>query len=115
MVDITTEADVEIRGYLAEGYKDATFNIGRVVDTGPGDVGEEIVDPPASGISRDNVGFPRGSRVSYYNNVDTHKRIDVILEGANEKKECIGAFYLTANTPSNYIKITAITRAAGGN
>ena len=114
LVDISNNADAEIRGYLAEGYKTATFNMGRAVDTGPGDVGDELVNPSAGGIPTSNLGFPIGSRVSYYDHT-THKRIDVKLEGVNEKKERVGAFYLTAEDTSNSVKITAIKRASGGN
>ena len=120
LVDISNNGDAEIRGYLAKDYKAATFNIGRAVDTGPGDVGDEIVNPPDNGrpygIPTSNLGFPRGSRVSYTDH-ETHKRIDVVLEGATEKKERVGAFYLTAKDPgsSNSVKITAIKRASGGN
>ena len=115
LVDMSDSADVEIRGYLAADYKAATFNIGRAVDTGPGDVGDELVDPSEGGIPTSNLGFPRGSRVSYYDHI-THKRISVILEGINEKKERIGTFYITAEDKSgNSVKITNIIRAARGN
>ena len=112
---MSNNADAQIRGYLAADYKTTTFNIGRAVDTGPGDVGRELVNPSGGGIPTGNPGFPRGSRVAYTNH-KTHKRIDVILEGANEKKERVGAFYITAvDTNDKSVQITAIKRASGGN
>ena len=114
LVDMSDTADVDIQGYLAADYKTATYNIGRAVDTGPGDVGDELVNPSEGDIPTSNLGFPDGSRVAY-TELSTYKRINLILEGANEGKERIGAFYVTAEDQSNnHVKITTIIRAAGG-
>ena len=115
LVDMSNTDDAEIRGYLASGYKTSTFRIGREVDTGPGDVGDEIVNPSAGDIPTSNLGFPEGSKVSYESQ-NRFKRINVILAGANEKKERVGAFYLNAEDANgNSVKITSIKRASAGN
>ena len=99
LVDISNNTDAEIRGYPAKYNYSATFDIGREIDTGPGDVGDEIINPPAGGIPTSNLGFPEGSRVLYYIH-NTYRRMQIILGGINEKKECIGAFYITAEDGS---------------
>ena len=110
-VDINASTDAEYRGYLAEYYRGATFNIGRTSDTGPGDVGDEVVNPPRGVI--DSIAFPQQSEV-YYEIQHHYRRIDVKLSGAEERKERIGAFYVKGVSNEDFVKITLIKTASEG-
>ncbi len=105
--------NTEYRGYIAntDGVDGATYSIGRTSDTGPGDVGREIVNPPEGVI--DNPGFPEASRVEYHPN-PLGKRMDVILEGTPEGRERVGAFYVKATRGGESVKITMIKKATHG-
>ena len=94
LVDIASDDDTQMHGYLADGYKTSTFNIGRTSDTGPGDVGDTIINPPDNYLI-DNPGFPALSIVTYEES-SSYKRMDVRLEGSVERPERIGAFSLEA-------------------
>ena len=110
-----SSSDVEYKGYLAPDYKENTFNIGRSSDTGPGDVGNEIIDPEDSGsLDIDDPGFPSGSKLSF-SAANGRKVMTVTLSGSEEPKERIGAFYVKAvDKMSNNVTITAIKTASQG-
>ena len=115
-VDIESTSNVEYKGYLAPGYEKNTFNIGRSSDTGPGDVGNEIINPGSfDNLEIDDPGFPSKSSVSY-SYLNSRKVLTVILSGLNEPKERIGAFYVKAvDEMNNNVTITAIKTASQGN
>ena len=113
-VDINATTYTEFRGYFAhaEDYTFGTFNIGRTSDTGPGDVGVEVVNPPPGVIN--STAFPPRSTVSYYHHL-YHTPITVKLSGAEKRKERIGAFYVKGvNDNGDVVKITAIKTASEG-
>ena len=114
-VDLSTNSDVGYRGYVSENFKTSTtFNIGRTSDTGTGQIGDEVVDPKAGPLPSDS-GFPTGSTVAY-SSQDTFKHIDINLDGANQAKGRIGAFYVTAvDAVFQTVQITTIKTAFDGN
>ena len=115
-VDIESTSSAEYKGYLAPGYvENNSFNIGRSSDTGPGDVGKEIIDPENSGnLEIDDPGFPPGSRLSFSYQF-RRKAMTVILSGLEEPKERIGAFYVKAvDKMNNNVTITTIKTASQG-
>ena len=115
-VDINSPTDTDYRGYLArENGISGTFNIGRTSDTGPGDVGDEVVNPP-EGVIDGSIAFPPQSEANY-NTHRNFRRIIVKLSGAEEleRKERIGAFYVKGiNDNGDVVKITAIKTASEG-
>ena len=114
LVDIGSANDTQYRGYITgSGDVDfTTYNIGRTSDTGPGDVGSEIVNPDGD-IDPNNPGFPTGSSVAYYS-IWGGKQINVILSGSSEKRERVGAFYVKALLDGESIQITTIKKASQG-
>ena len=113
-VDLSSNNDVEYRGYVSENYKSSTtFNIGRTNDTGTGDVENEVTNPDPRTLPFDS-GFPDGSTVGYESE-DAFKRIDIHLGGDNQAKGRVGAFYVeAADTLLNAIQITTILTADDG-
>ena len=115
LVDMDTETDAKYRAYVGKPSS-PSFNIGRASDTGPGDVGSEIINPGGGAIS--NPAFPAGSRVGHPGNPNANV-IEVILEGSGglqEKKERVGAFYATTvNDDEESVKIIAVKTALQGN
>ena len=115
-MDINSPTDTDYRGYLArKNGVSGTFNIGRTSDTGPGDVGDEVVNPP-EGVIDGSIAFPPQSEASYYSH-SIFRRILVKLSGAEEleRKERIGAFYVKGvNDNGDVVKITAIKTASEG-
>ena len=113
-VDLSSTSNVEYRGYISENYKTGTtFNIGRTSDTGTGQIGDEIVNPKAGPLPSDS-GFPTGSTVAYTNQT-TFKHITIDLDGENQAKGRIGAFYVTAvNAALQTVKISTIITAIDG-
>ena len=115
-VDINSPTDTDYLGYLArKNDVSGTFNIGRTSDTGPGDVGDEVVNP-LEGVIDSSIAFPPHSEANYYTH-GTFRRIRVLLSGDEEleRKERIGAFYVKGiNDNGDVVKITAIKTASEG-
>ena len=115
LVDMNGDDDANYRAYV-DKPSSPSFSIGRASDTGPGDVGSEIIDPGDGAIS--NPAFPAGSSIRHPGNPNANV-IEVILAGSGglqEKKERVGAFYAnTANDDGESVKIIAVKTALQGN
>ena len=113
-VDLSSNSDEEYRGYVSESYKTSTtFNIGRTSDTGTGHVGDEVVNPDP-GILPSNSGFPHGSTIGY-SSESYFRRINIHIDGENQAKGRVGAFYVTAiDNEGQTVKITTIKTADEG-
>ena len=111
LVDMGTTNDAEYRAYV-DKPSSPSFSIGRVIDTGPGDVGSEIVDPNNGEII--DPAFPAGSHVGHPGNPHANV-IQVTLEGSQEREERVGAFYVTTvNDDDISVKKVAVKTALQG-
>ena len=111
---LSSNSDEEYRGYVSESYKTSTtFNIGRTSDTGTGHIGDEVVNPDP-GILPSDSGFTYGTTAGY-SSESTFRRINIKIEGENQAKGRVGAFYVKAvDNSGQAVQITTIKTAEEG-